>query len=184
MSAVAFTLIRHGRQSAGFHVDPDPGLDATGQDQALGLASAVGPDDGRLLLTSPLRRARETIAPIERAWGRSALVEPRLAEVPTPGMSLDERGVWLDGFLRGDWSEQPGHLLAWRQGILDVLSALPGPALIVSHFVVINAMIGLATADSRVTPTMPDHCSLNRFEVEAGRLRLIETGAQRRTVIG
>ncbi|MFZ2871891.1 histidine phosphatase family protein [Zavarzinia sp.] len=184
MTGVGFILVRHGQQSAGFHVDADPGLDATGHAQAAAMAEMLGPDDGRLLVTSPLRRARETVAAVESRWGRTAIVEPRMAEVPTPGMSLEERGHWLEAFLRGDWSGQPAHLLAWRDGIAGFLAGLDRPAVIVSHFVVVNAVIGLATGDGRVTPSMPDHCSINRFEVRDGALHLIEKGAQRRTVIG
>ncbi|WP_165837489.1 histidine phosphatase family protein [Zavarzinia aquatilis] len=184
MSGVGFILVRHGQQSAGFHVDPDPGLDKTGVEQAAAMAARLGADDGRLLFTSPLRRARETMAALEVRWGRSATVEPRMAEVPTPGLSLDARGHWLDGFLRGDWSDQPDYLQAWRAGIAAFLTGLERPAVIVSHFVVVNAVIGLATGDSRVTPSMPDHCSLNRFELRDGAFHLVEKGAQRKTVIG
>ena len=184
MSSVGFILVRHGQQSAGFHVDPDPGLDSTGVEQAAAMAQHLGPDDGRLLVTSPLRRARETMAALEARWGRTAVIEPRMAEVPTPGLSLEARGHWLDGFLRGDWSDQPDYLQAWRAGIAAFLSGLRQPAVIVSHFVVVNAVIGLATGDNRVTPSMPDHCSINRFELRDGAFHLIERGAQRKTVIG
>ncbi|MFA5122463.1 histidine phosphatase family protein [Zavarzinia sp.] len=184
MSSLDFALIRHGQQAAGFDADPDPGLNAVGDLQAEAMAEALGEAGGRLLYASPLRRARQTAAAIERRWGVAAVIEPRVAEVPTTGMSLEARGEWLNHFLQETWEAQPPTLRTWRDSIADLLLNLPGPAVIVSHFVVVNAVVGLATGDHRVTPSMPDHCSINRFRVEDGRLHLIEKGAQRRTVVG
>ncbi|MCF4164555.1 histidine phosphatase family protein [Zavarzinia compransoris] len=184
MSAIDFILIRHGRQSAGFHVDPDPGLDETGEAQARAMAERLTPDEARNLVTSPLRRARATAAAVEVRHGVIARVEPRIAEVPTAGLTLEQRGAWLPGFLHGAWSDQPDHLIAWRRSIGDFFAGIETPGVFVTHFVVVNALIGLATGDDRVSPSLPDHCSINRFRLEAGRVRLIETGAQRETMVG
>ncbi|TDP48112.1 histidine phosphatase family protein [Zavarzinia compransoris] len=184
MSAIAITLVRHGRQNAGFGADADPGLDPVGEEQARAMAGLIGPSDGRRLVVSPLRRARLTAAALEAAWGIAAEVEPRIAEVPTRGLSLAERGAWLRPFLQGRWSDQPNHLRAWRRGLHDYFAAVTAPGVFVTHFVVINALIGLVTDSDLVTPTMPDHCSINRFALDGGHLRLVETGAQARTVIG
>lgn len=184
MRAIDFILVRHGRQSAGFHVDPDPGLDATGEAQARAMAGALTPDEARHLITSPLRRARATAAAVEMLHGVTARIEPRIAEVPTSGMTLEQRGAWLPGFLHGMWSEQAGHLQAWRRSIGEFFAGLEGPGVFVTHFVVVNALIGIATGDDRVSPTMPDHCSLNRFRLADGRVHLIAAGAQRETIVG
>jgi len=184
MSMVPFVLIRHGEQNAGWDIDRDPALSAVGVAQARAMAQALGAGDGQALVTSPLRRARETAAAVEARWGAAALVEPRVAELPSDGLDLKERGAWLRGVLAGKWSAQPANLADWRAGILDFLGDLRRPTVIVSHFVVINAVIGHATGDDRIMPAIPDHCSINRFVVDAGQIRLVELGVQRESLIG
>ena len=82
-------LIRHGRashRSTDETVTPrgrvaDPPLDETGREQAEVLARRLlmmEPPAG--LFVSPLRRARETVAPYERATGMTATVVDDLAE--------------------------------------------------------------------------------------------------------
>ncbi|MDD3446530.1 MAG: histidine phosphatase family protein [Zavarzinia sp.] len=184
MSGIDFILVRHGRQTAGFGHDADPGLDHTGHAQAEDLAARLTPGEAARLVASPLRRARETAAAVERRHAVTARVEPAIAEVPTPGLGLAERGAWLPGFLHGLWSEQPAHLRDWRHSIGAFFAGVEAPAVFISHFVVINALIGLATDDDRVSPTMPDHCSINRFRASGGRIHLVAAGAQRETIIG
>lgn len=184
MSRIPFVMIRHGQQNAGWDVDRDPALSEAGLAQATAMADALGAADGRALVTSPLRRARETAAALEARWGLAARVEPRVAELPSDGLALAERGAWLRGVLEGRWTGQPANLLAWRSGILGFLRELTQPTVIVSHFVVINAVVGHATGDDRVMPVIPDHCSINRFVLDDGEIRLVELGAQRESLIG
>ncbi len=72
-------LIRHGRPSStwGGH-DDDPGLDAAGLDQARAardwLLSRPEAERPRLVVSSPLRRCRETAVPTAETLGGSACV--------------------------------------------------------------------------------------------------------------
>ena len=60
-------LIRHARPAAGWGEDADPGLDATGQQQAEAAARTLAQTLDRMpIYTSPLRRCRETARPLER----------------------------------------------------------------------------------------------------------------------
>ena len=56
-------------------------------------------------------------------------------------------------------------------------------AVVVSHFVAINAAIGLATSDDRLVIRSLDNCSVTVLEVRRGRLRLIEGGHEADTLI-
>jgi broad specificity phosphatase PhoE len=49
-------------------------------------------------------------------------------------------------------------------------------AAIFTHFVAINAAVSAATGDDRVLSFQPGHASITVFEVEDGKLRLIERG--------
>ena len=87
-------LIRHGEAEAAFDAALDPGLSPRGQGQAEEIAArleALGP---LALFTSPLKRARETVAPLERTWRLCARIEPRIAEIPSPSDDPAARGPW------------------------------------------------------------------------------------------
>jgi len=67
-------LVRHGEAAAGWIDDADPGLSEVGQQQARDVVDrlvALGPLP---ILTSPLRRCRETAAPLAEIGEQPALV--------------------------------------------------------------------------------------------------------------
>src|SRR5881398_1957910 len=115
-------LIRHGKPAAGWggH-DDDPGLDEAGKAQAEAIAEALMalPPDQRptKVVSSPLRRCRETAEPTARALGVTIEIDPRVGEIPTPAaLSAEERGPWLRKSFAGTWAEIEGDLDydAWR----------------------------------------------------------------------
>ena len=73
-------LIRHGLPLAGVF---DPGLSPTGTAQAVRLAAWLVHEDIDALYSSPYRRARETVAPLERLTGMTATVLDDLREWDT-----------------------------------------------------------------------------------------------------
>jgi broad specificity phosphatase PhoE len=181
-------MIRHGRPASGWGdhgADPDPGLDAVGLDQARTasatlLALAERPS---LILTSPLRRCRETAAPFAQATGLEPVVEPRVAEIPTPHtLAPAERADWLRAAFQGRWSDIPGDLdyLAWREQVAQALIAHPGAA-VFSHFVAINAAVSYALARPEVRIIQPDNASITVFETDGVTLSLIREGSQAET---
>ena len=62
-------LVRHARPTENWDAAPDAGLDAHGRGQAEALVGVLGSDAALAVLTSPLRRARETAAPLAAHWG-------------------------------------------------------------------------------------------------------------------
>ncbi|MET0325987.1 MAG: histidine phosphatase family protein, partial [Ilumatobacteraceae bacterium] len=109
-------LVRHGRASAGWDTDPDPGLDELGAAQAEALADRMsGP---RPIVTSPLRRCRETADALARRWDVVPDVEPLVAEMPSPdGVPMGERTIWLRAAMTGTWSELGERYTAFRDGV-------------------------------------------------------------------
>jgi broad specificity phosphatase PhoE len=68
--------------------------------------------------------------------------------------------------------------VAWRRRVVDFLLSIEDQdAVVVSHFVAINAAVGWATGDDRVVVFAPDNCSRTELKIEAGRLELVELGA-------
>ena len=80
ISPLRLYLIRHGRPGAGFAEAVDPGLDEIGREQARTIAEELSSLGPLSLITSPLKRARETALPFETRWGIAAHVESRIAE--------------------------------------------------------------------------------------------------------
>src|SRR2546430_2946592 len=111
---VKLYLIRHGRASAGFAEAQDPGLDEVGRTQAQAIAQELGPLGPLPLVTSPLKRARETAAPFEALWGSQARVELDVGEIPSPVADLQVRAAWLRQALQGRWSDLPPAYQEWR----------------------------------------------------------------------
>jgi len=175
-------LVRHGRAAATFAEAADPGLDDVGRAQA----EAAGERLSRLvpvaLLTSPLKRARETSEPLARLWERAVTVEPAVAEIPSPsGMGLAERAQWLGGFMAGSWRSAPRDLAQWREEVIAVLAAQRADSVIFSHFIAINVAVGAAEGSDSVTVFRPDNCSVTILDVGEGALRLVERGHEAAT---
>ena len=183
-------LIRHARPSAGWGGDDDdPGLDAIGLAQAEAAAKALLAEPGAQrptrVVSSPLRRCRETAAPFAAAIGAEVEIDPAVGEIPTPAaLSPDARGPWLRQAFGGTWGEIKGDLdyEAWRGRVLAAVAARPGAA-VFSHFVAINAVVTALAGQAQVIAFRPDHCSISAFELTDGRLRLVARGPEAATQV-
>lgn len=176
-------LVRHGKAAAPFTESQDPPLAPAGLVQAAALAARLAPLGPLPIVSSPMRRARETAAPLERLWGRPARIEPAISEIPSPGLPLAERSRSLQAILGSRWSLVAGDLVAWRNTLMATLAALAESTVVVSHYVAINAAVGAAVGDDRVTVFAPDTGSVTVLDIEAGRLRLVERGAEAETPV-
>ncbi len=86
-------LVRHARPSANWDRDLDAGLDDVGVLQARGLVAGLGPTGPLPIVTSPMRRTRETAAPLAAHWRAEPRVESAVGEIPSPVDDLAGRGV-------------------------------------------------------------------------------------------
>lgn len=178
-------VIRHGRPASTWGgQDEDPGLDAEGRAQAEAVAQEIlalpETERPRRVVSSPLRRCRETAQPLADALGVEILIDPRVGEIPTPAaLSMAERPEWLRQAFSGRWDEVVGDLdyVAWAQGLASALAEHAGAA-VFSHFVALNAAVSMATGDPKVAVFRPDHCALTVFDVEGGRLILARKGRE------
>jgi broad specificity phosphatase PhoE len=172
-------MVRHGRAAAGFGEDMDPGLDATGHAQADGAAQRLVGLGPRLVLSSPLKRAQETAAPLAKLWNKTPVIEHAVAEIPSPkGMSLEERVLWLRKLMAGTWREVTPELAQWREACIASMATLKEDAVVFSHYVAINVLYGSATGDDKVVAFSPDNCSITSFDNAGGKLRLLDKGSE------
>jgi broad specificity phosphatase PhoE len=183
-------MIRHARPSSTWgDADPDPGLDEQGRAQAVAAAERLLalPADGRprRVVSSPLRRCRETAEPFARAIGVEVEIDPRFGEIPTPAhLAPDERGPWLQAAFALKWADIKGDLdyEAWRRAVGQGLIDHAGSA-VFSHFVAINGAATLASGLDQAIAFRPDHASISVFDIEGGRLILVERGREAETQV-
>ncbi len=181
-------LIRHGKPSATWGGDDDdPGLDETGQAQARAardwLMALPETERPTKVVSSPLRRCRETAEPTAAALGAMVEIDARVGEIPTPAaLSLAERGPWLRDAFTGTWAAIKGDLDydAWRRDITASLIGRGGTA-VFSHYVATNAVVSQLLGDPRVLAFRPDHASITVLESDGKTLTLVEKGREATT---
>ena len=184
-------MIRHGKAAAGWDGDADPGLDALGRSQAEAVAAKLqGMVEGPLpIVSSPLKRCRETAAPLADAWGATPLIETGVAEIPSPLEDLTLRTEWLRRVMAGSWqalyddpvSRDSGlDFKGWTAAVTDTLHRLAagGPVVVFSHFIALNAAYCAATGAEDVVSFAPQNCSLTVFDSDGTSLTLVERGEE------
>lgn len=177
-------LVRHGRAAAGWDADPDPGLDGLGAEQAAAAAAQLAPLGPLAIVTSPLRRCRETAEPLAAAWGVEPVVVEAVAEIPSPeGVAMGERVDWLRAAMQGTWGALGARYTAFRDGVAAAVAGFTADTVVFSHFIAINAVIGAAQGDDRLVIRSLDNASVTVVDVRGGALHLVEGGREADTLI-
>ena len=176
-------LVRHGQAAAGFGSHRDPGLDDVGQAQAEAVAEELAArfEEPVPIYSSPFKRAQETAAPLARRWGSEVILEPRVAEIPSPTEDLRERARWLRGVMAGKWADLPEELLRWRQQLIDCVLGFESDAVVFCHFIAINVVVGAATGAEELIVFRPDNASVTPIRTDGCRLDCTALGLEART---
>jgi probable phosphoglycerate mutase len=184
-------LVRHGEAqgAAGRAVGQvDLPLSVRGREQASALAAGLGGIAWAALYSSPLARARDTLAPLAAAAGRAPAILDGLAEISLgawEGLAWSDirarfpaehaaRGRDLAGY-RPPGGESFADLAARAGAVLDELAAGPLPVLAVTHAGVVRVLLarflGLTLRDIfRLSPQEGRGAAL---APHAGGLRLV-----------
>ena len=179
-------FVRHGHAEAGWDVATDPSLDELGRSQAEAvathLASTLQPC---AIYTSPLARCRETARFLADKWSLDVIVEERIAEIPSPeGVAMADRVEWLMGAMQGTWGDLVTAQRAYRDDLVRFAQGTKGPAVLFTHFVAINALIGHVLGIDDVMTRSLDNCSVTTFTHSSdGALVLVETGHEADTIV-
>jgi broad specificity phosphatase PhoE len=96
---------------------------------------------------------------------------------------MGERVPWLRNAMQGTWAELGTRYTDFRDGVVARLRAFAADAVVVSHFVAINAVIGVATGDDRLVVRRLDNCSVTTVDLLDGHVRLVEGGREADTLI-
>lgn len=179
----AIYLVRHGKAAAGWDGHPDPGLDPLGLTQARLSADLLAPLGPMAILTSPLARARETAEVLAELWEVTPVVEPRVAEIPSPTDDLAERSAWLKRAMAGTWADLEAPYRAWRDEVIACLTAIETDTVVFSHFIAINAAVGHVRGDDRLVSFRPDNASITHLSNDGGRLTLHALGDEAQNTV-
>jgi len=175
-------LIRHGEPAGSWGAHPNPGLTELGARQAFAVAEALATAGAKRAIVSPLQRCRETSAQFEKLMETHARIEPAVGEIIAPSGTPD-RASWLKGIMAGAWADAGLEFETWRNGTLAAIDRLQDETAVFSHFVAINAIVGLLTGDDRVLVFRPGHCSITRLTRRGGKLAIAELGSEAATVV-
>lgn len=141
LTPVPFTYLRHGEtewnrlgQAQGVTDIP---LNDVGRAQAEAARPIIHAEPPKIIAVSPLSRARETAAIVNRGLDLPMVEIHDLRECGFGAMEGEPMGPWFHEWLKGDRiipRAEPAHQFLARalKGINEAL-ALPGPVLIVAH---------------------------------------------------
>ena len=173
-------LIRHGEAAAGWGSHPDPGLSALGQRQADAVAEQLLAEGANAVVSSPMQRCRETAQPLATRLELTPQIEPAVSEIETP-VGLEDRSAWLRQVMAGRWDEAGHDFDPWRRAALAAVSSLPDGTAVFSHFIAINAIVGLLEQREDVIVFRPGHTSVTVLEREGGGLVVRKRGGEAAT---
>ena len=178
-------LVRHGEAAASWSQASDPGLSELGQEQAEIAAQELLPllSSRVQLISSPLLRARETAAALASALGVVGVeIDDAFCEIPSP-VPMQQRQAWLREFMQQQWEAQPESLQDWRAGMMGQLLGLQKQAVVFTHFLVLNAVVGKLQDRGETLCFWPDNASIVRLRHTGSALELVKLGRQMSTVV-
>lgn len=183
-------LIRHAQPFRVRNSGPaDPGLTASGLEQAGRLAVAVAKGsygDIDRIVTSPMRRARETAERLCAATSITPTMDERIAELDrgwsSYGVDLDtygDRQLLLDDMNAGRVGPNTFDLREFRERVLDATADIVAKGgdtvAVVCHGGVINVVLAELLGIERPFFTEPYYTSVTRVSVDTTGHRRIET---------
>jgi broad specificity phosphatase PhoE len=171
-------LVRHGKATAGWGIEKDPGLDELGLAQAGAAAQQLAPLGPLPIITSPLTRTRKTARPLAEIWGVEPQVEHRVGEIRFPSDTPAERVHWLKEVMIDQWPNLDRDLRQWRKKVIEALASIDTDTVVFTHYIAINVAVGYATEDDRVVCFRPDNASITVLETNGYRLSLVKLGEE------
>ena len=180
-------LVRHGEAAQSWDEATDPSLSDLGRVQAHEAATKLQSVGPLPVMSSPLRRARETAAAFETIWGVSSQVNPRVTEFPSPPMNLTDRGAWLQRWQNEPWDklfrveDSAATLRSWRQGAIADLTARDRATRNTTHYDSIKVAVSNATNDDRIINFSPDNATCTVMERTDDGRKLVGPSRERLT---
>jgi probable phosphoglycerate mutase len=194
-------LVRHGepvRIDEGDVEGPaDPGLTERGHDQAARVAAWLAVDGVDAIVTSPLRRARETAAPLASALGLEPEVDPGVSEydataghyIPIEELRAAKDERWY-ATIEGRWADVGGIDPAeFQRQVVPAFDALierhAGQRVaVMTHGGVINVFLAQVIGIERLLWFHPEYTSISRVQAARGGARSVATVNETAHLVG
>lgn len=182
-------LIRHAEPVRIVDADgpADPPLSERGRAQAAALAAYLAGEDISGVWTSPMRRARETAAPLGEALGLDVVVDSELAEwdreattyIPIEELKATKDERWM-AMVEGNLESDGIDLERFRAGVISsiehVVTGNPGASVaVVCHGGVINAYLASILGIDRPLWFEPRYTAIHRVLASRRGDRSIDT---------
>jgi len=184
MSQSHIILVRHGEASAGWSVHPDPGLSARGRRQAKNSGkSLIDELSCYQLLSSPKKRAIETMEIMNQGGENSFELDSRFAEIPSDNIDADKKKEWLVSIFTTPIAELPEAVKEWRYKLINWLKEAEGNFIVATHFMVINTLVSNITGNDAISYFHPNYASRTEIFIKNGELTQLILGDDKKTVI-
>jgi broad specificity phosphatase PhoE len=184
MSQSHIILVRHGEASAGWSMHPDPGLSTQGREQAENSGkSLINELSYYQLLSSPKKRAIETMEIMNKGNKYSFELDSRFIEIPSGNVDADKKKDWLVRIFTTPIEELPEEVKEWRNKLISWLKKAEGNFIVTTHFMVINALISHITSNNAISYFHPDYASRTEIYIKSGELTQLILGDNKKTVI-
>ncbi|MDC0062125.1 histidine phosphatase family protein [Pseudomonadota bacterium] len=184
MSQSHIILVRHGEASAGWSVHPDPGLSAQGREQAENSGkSLINELSYYQLVSSPKKRAIETMEIMNQGNKSSYKLDPRFIEIPSGSINANKKKEWLVNIFTTPIEELPEAVKTWRNELINWLKEVEGNFIVTTHFMVINALVSHITSNNAISYFHPDYASRTEIFIRNGELTQLILGDDKKTVI-
>ena len=184
MSQSHIILVRHGEASAGWSVHPDPGLSAQGRGQAKNSGkSLINELSYYQLLSSPKKRAIETMEIMNQGDKNSFELDARFIEIPSGNIDADKKKEWLGNIFTTPIEDLPEPVKEWRYQLINWLKEAEGNFIVTTHFMVINALVSYITSNYAISYFHPDYASRTEIFIRNGELTQLILGDDKKTVI-
>ena len=184
MSQSHIILVRHGEASAGWSVHPDPGLSAQGREQAENSGkSLINELSYYQLVSSPKKRAIETMEIMNQGDTNSFKLDPRFIEIPSGNINADKKKEWLVNIFTTPIEELPEAVKKWRNELINWLKEVEGNFIVTTHFMVINALVSHITSNNAISYFHPDYASRTEIFIRNEELTQLILGDDKKTVI-
>ena len=184
MSQSHIILVRHGEASAGWSVHPDPGLSAQGREQAENSGkSLINELSYYQLVSSPKKRAIETMEIMNQGDTNSFKLDPRFIEIPSGSINANKKKEWLVNIFTTPIEELPEAVKKWRNELINWLKEVEGNFIVTTHFMVINALVSHITSNNAISYFHPDYASRTEIFIRNGELTQLILGDDKKTVI-
>jgi len=185
-------LVRHAqplRVDAGSVDGPaDPGLSPLGHEEAARLAEWLAPEAPTMVCTSPLRRARETVAPLAAALGVAAEVVPGVSEydatsgeyIPIEELRAAKDERWY-ATIEGRWDDAGGiDPRAFQRLVVPAVEALIAQSagqrvVVVTHGGVLNVYLARVLGIEKLLWFHPEYTSISRVLASRDGQRSVAT---------